>query len=155
MDLDHYRAVEVNWYALPVTGKRLRKQKNWKSRKKKSDNRPAPAGQTRKSKMSIRERLYDQCLEDINEIMWNSHCLKGREFGRKQGEQIMAVLERWAGIEDNGSSDTTAFLPRAEVAAALDALRAEMASMVVNLPSDYWIKKLDGTVEELGLKEKE
>jgi len=46
--------------------------------------------------MTKRERDLDECLEDINAIMFNSYCLKGREFGREQGEQIMYVLERWA-----------------------------------------------------------
>ncbi len=54
--------------------------------------------------MTKRERLLDECLEDINEIMWNSHCLKGREFGRVQGEAIMCVLERWARISEADDS---------------------------------------------------
>lgn len=55
--------------------------------------------------MTERERLYDECLEDINAIMWNSHCLKGREFGREQGEQIMYVMDRWAGIGESDDDD--------------------------------------------------
>ncbi len=44
--------------------------------------------------MTKRERLLEECLEDINAIMWSSHCLKGREFGREQGDAIMDVLNR-------------------------------------------------------------
>lgn len=57
--------------------------------------------------MTKRERLYDECLEDINAIMWNSHCLQGREFGRQQGEQIMYVLDRWARISEADDSAVT------------------------------------------------
>lgn len=66
---------------------------------------PSPLPRGAASKMTKRERLLDECLEDINAIMWNSHCLKGREFGRVQGEAIMHVLDRWARIADDSALD--------------------------------------------------
>ena len=63
--------------------------------------------------MTKRERLYDECLEEINAIMWNSYCLKGREFGREQGNQIMTVLERWAAIDDVDDTSPTTEAPSA------------------------------------------
>jgi len=42
-------------------------------------------------------------------------------------------------------------IPAAAVRDALAELRTEMASMAVNLPADYWIKKLDATMTALGL----
>lgn len=38
----------------------------------------------------------DKHLEKINDIMWNSCMIKGRDFGRKEGFKIMQVLEEWA-----------------------------------------------------------
>ncbi|NLH44749.1 MAG: hypothetical protein GX451_01170 [Acholeplasmataceae bacterium] len=35
-------------------------------------------------------------LEAINIIMWESYMIKDRDFGRKQGEQIMQILDQWA-----------------------------------------------------------
>ena len=66
--------------------------------------------------MTKRERLLDKCLEDINAIMWNSHCLKGREFGREQGEAIMYVLDRWARISEADDSALDAAMEKLGVA---------------------------------------
>lgn len=66
--------------------------------------------------MTERERLYDECLEDINAIMWNSHCLKGREFGREQGDAIMDVLNRWARISEADDSALDAAMEKLGVA---------------------------------------
>jgi len=38
----------------------------------------------------------DKHLEEINDIMWNSLMIKGRDFGRKEGFKIMQVLEEWS-----------------------------------------------------------
>ena len=38
----------------------------------------------------------DRHLEKINDIMWNSCMIKGRDFGRKEGFKIMEILEDWA-----------------------------------------------------------
>jgi hypothetical protein len=35
-------------------------------------------------------------LNEINDIMWQSHMIKGVEFGDKEGDKIMAILEQWA-----------------------------------------------------------
>jgi hypothetical protein len=35
-------------------------------------------------------------LLKINDIMWESHMVKGVNFGKKQGDQIMKLLEDWA-----------------------------------------------------------
>lgn len=47
------------------------------------------------------------------------------------------------------------YIAEATVAAALEKLRIEMASMVVSLPADYWIKRLDAIHAKLGLQGKE
>lgn len=35
-------------------------------------------------------------LSDINAIMFESFMIKGRDFGRTEGLEIMKVLEKWA-----------------------------------------------------------
>lgn len=65
--------------------------------------------------MTKRERDLDECLEDINAIMFNSYCLKGREFGRAQGEAIMYVLERWAKIGEADDSALDAAIDEVEI----------------------------------------
>lgn len=42
---------------------------------------------------------------------------------------------------------------RQRVTEVMGRLRAEMGSMVVNLPADYWIRKLDAALTELGAEE--
>lgn len=42
---------------------------------------------------------------------------------------------------------------RATVTAALAELQIEMASMVVSLPAEFWLKRLSATIAKLGLEE--
>jgi hypothetical protein len=41
--------------------------------------------------------LNEQTLENINNIMWESHMIKSKTFDRTQGTMIMQELEKWAG----------------------------------------------------------
>lgn len=45
-------------------------------------------------------RITDKALEDINALMWESFMVNGREFGREQGAQIMAILNEWCEKEE-------------------------------------------------------
>ena len=38
----------------------------------------------------------DEILENINKIMWESHAIKDKQFGRQEGFKIMKELEEWA-----------------------------------------------------------
>jgi ATP/maltotriose-dependent transcriptional regulator MalT len=40
--------------------------------------------------------LNDEILENINKIMWESHMIKDKQFGRQEGFKIMKELEEWA-----------------------------------------------------------
>lgn len=50
-------------------------------------------------------RNADSALEAINKIMWESYMVKGREFGREQGAQIMMALNLWCQGEDAAQSE--------------------------------------------------
>ncbi len=41
--------------------------------------------------------LNEQTLENINNIMWESHMIKSKTFDKTQGTMIMQELEKWAG----------------------------------------------------------
>jgi hypothetical protein len=47
---------------------------------------------------TLKEVYYNayKHLEAINTIMRESYMIKDRDFGRKQGKQIMQVLDQWA-----------------------------------------------------------
>ena len=76
-------------------------------------------------------------------------------------EKLIDGILHWRGMPDGGwrpipleklgERVVTAEAFRAAVAAALAALCAEMASMVVSLPAEFWIKRLDATITKLGL----
>lgn len=42
------------------------------------------------------EKKLESYLERINNVMWNSYCLKDVKFGDQHGKQIMEILEEWA-----------------------------------------------------------
>lgn len=54
------------------------------------------------------------------------------------------VYHQWAALREKD---------RQQVGEVMGRLRGEMGSMVVNLPADYWIRKLDAALTELGAEE--
>lgn len=52
------------------------------------------AGEIKQIKLD-RANMFNY-LSDINAIMFESFMIKGRDFGRTEGLEIMKVLEKWA-----------------------------------------------------------
>lgn len=50
------------------------------------------------SDVRARNQKCEQALNDINNIMWNSCMVKDRTFDRKEGMQIMEILNNWASV---------------------------------------------------------